>query len=468
MTRRTAVAGESGADAASGKARFGPGPGPGGLAGRPRVIRQAMLYERWRQVAAERRSERAVRDLAAGRDWTFGELLGWSDRAPAPAGPVAFPQGQGAGFLLEVLAAWRHGRCCCPLEPDQTPPGMPPPPATIVHLKGTSATTGTARWVAMTAEQLAADPAQIVAAMGLRPDWPNLGAISLAHSYGFSNLVLPLLLHGIPLVLAGSALPAAVQQAAAGEPAITLAGVPALWRAWHDAGAIPDGVQRAISAGAPLPLQLETAVFRERGLKIHNFYGSSECGGIAYDGSRSPRVDATLAGTAIAGVSLAVAEDGCLEVRGPNVAETYWPEPSMHLGGGCFHTRDLVELEGDRLRLLGRADDLINVAGRKVAPEAVERTLLAHPSVREVLVLALRKPDAPRGDTLAAVVVGSRPVTETTLRRFLRERLPAWQIPRVWHFADGLGTNLRGKVSRADWVARLTQNLGPDDRKRDH
>jgi long-chain acyl-CoA synthetase len=40
--------------------------------------------------------------------------------------------------------------------------------------------------------------------MGLRPDWPNLGVISLAYSYGFSNLVLPLLLHGIPLFLAPS------------------------------------------------------------------------------------------------------------------------------------------------------------------------------------------------------------------------------------------------------------------------
>ena len=53
-----------------------------------------------------------------------------------------------------------------------------------------------------------ADAENIVATMGLRPDWPNLGVISLAHSYGFSNLVLPLLLHGIPLILAPVPLPA--------------------------------------------------------------------------------------------------------------------------------------------------------------------------------------------------------------------------------------------------------------------
>ena len=48
--------------------------------------------------------------------------------------------------------------------------------------------------VAFTAAQLMADAENIVTTMGLRPDWPNLGVLSLAHSYGFSNLVLPLLL----------------------------------------------------------------------------------------------------------------------------------------------------------------------------------------------------------------------------------------------------------------------------------
>ncbi len=159
------------------------------------------------------------------------------------------------------------------------------PPKGCVHLKWTSATTGHARLIAFTAEQLAADAAQIVAAMGLRPDWPNLGVISLAHSYGFSNLVLPLLLHGIPLILAPSPLPEIIRRAAAQEPAVTLAAVPALWRAWHEAGGVPAQVRLAISAGAPLPLNLEQAVFAASGIKIHNFYGASECGGIAYDAS---------------------------------------------------------------------------------------------------------------------------------------------------------------------------------------
>ena len=161
--------------------------------------------------------------------------------------------------------------CLCPLEAGHKPLEIPKPPGHIVHLKMTSATTGAPRLVAFTAPQLMADAENIMATMGLRADWPNLGVISLAHSYGFSNLVLPLLLHGIPLILLDSALPEILRRTADAELGITLAAVPALWRAWHDAQAISANVRLAISAGAPLPLPLERSVFSRFNLKIHNF-----------------------------------------------------------------------------------------------------------------------------------------------------------------------------------------------------
>ena len=242
-----------------------------------------------------------------------------------PDGNIICPQGHSPNFIFSLLAAWRTGRIACPLDSSQNPPQVPPPPDCI-HYKWTSASTGAARLIAFDPEQLAADAGQIVAAMGLRADWPNLGVISLAHSYGFSNLVLPLLLHGIPLILAPSPLPEVIRRAAAQEPALTLPAVPALWRAWHEAGPIPPQVRLAMSAGAPLPLNLEQEVFARSGLKIHNFYGASECGGIAYDATSEPRKDAALAGTPLPGVRLTVSATNCLTVRSPAVGLGYWPD----------------------------------------------------------------------------------------------------------------------------------------------
>jgi acyl-CoA synthetase (AMP-forming)/AMP-acid ligase II len=387
-------------------------------------------------------------------------------------------------------------------------------PTEIVHLKMTSATTGAARLVAFTAEQLAADAENIVATMGLRPDWPNLGVISLAHSYGFSNLVTPLLLHGIPLILAPSPLPEAIRRAAQGESALTLPGVPALWRAWHDADAIPSNVKLAISAGAPLPLALEQEIFAKRGLKIHNFYGASECGGIAYDASETPRTEAACVGAPMKNVSLSVANDGCMEVRSRAVTEGYWwgetgepvgrvtpcapsvasagsgvPALPETLGGGCFRTSDLAEISAGLVYLRGRAGDQINVAGRKVSPETIEQALLKHPQVSECLVFGVPSPDTrvgERNEEIVAVVVSGRArhsvravavqysvgtqrtdapcQKEETLRPFVLETLPAWQVPRRWWFVDRLQTNSRGKVSRVEWRLRyLEKEKGADN-----
>ena len=411
-----------------------------------------MLYERWRQIALERRDELALRDTASGRHWTFGELHAAAEAIQVGGSDFVFPRGHSPEFVLALLAAWRSGKAVCPHEPGQPAPQIPKPPSPCIHLKFTSATTGAARMAAFTAEQLAADAENIVATMGLRPDLPNLGVISLAHSYGFSNLVLPLLLHGIPLILAPSPLPEAVRRAADGESALTLPAVPAMWRAWHAAGAIPPAVCLAISAGAPLSVELETTVFQSCGLKLHNFYGSTECGGIAYDGSEVLRTDPACVGSPMKNVSLVVGDNGCLEVRSLACGETYWPQADANLGGGCFYTSDLVEISRGEVFLRGRAGDQINVAGRKVSPETIERALLKHPQVLECLVFGVPSHDAERTEEIVAVVASRE--REPTLRQFVLETLPAWQAPRHWWFVDAVQTNPRGKISRAEWRER--------------
>ena len=128
----------------------------------------------------------------------------------------------------------------------------------------------------------------------------------------------------------------------------TLPAVPALWRIWHEAGAIPSTIRLAISAGARLPLTLEKIVFERCGVKIHNFLGASECGGIAYDGTDTPRGDDSYVGSALRNVHLGSNAEGCLVVQGRAVGETYWPVKESVLADGNFETSDLVELRERR------------------------------------------------------------------------------------------------------------------------
>jgi acyl-coenzyme A synthetase/AMP-(fatty) acid ligase len=334
-----------------------------------------------------------------------------------------------------------------------------------VHFKTTSATTGAPRVIAFQAGQLLADVENIGLTMGLRRELPNLGAISLAHSYGFSNLVLPLLVLGIPLVLCESGLPERLRKGLELVGTVTLPGVPVLWRHWYDSGVLGERVELAISAGAPLPLKLEQAIYARHGLKVHNFYGASECGGIAYDRTAVPRVQADLAGAAMAGVTLEV-EEGRLIVRSNAVGEGYLGESRDSLGEGVYRTTDLAELSGGRVFLRGRAVDVINMAGRKVYPQAIEEALSRHPAVQGCLVVGVPGADSVKGDRIVAVVVSREAVNPEVLSDHLRVSLPDWQVPREWCFVDSLAADLRGKVSRVAWRERLrrgvTERTGSD------
>lgn len=422
-----------------------------------------MLYERWRQVARDFRNEIALHDVASGDSWTFAQLARVAESCDRPDGSVVFAKGITSEFIFSVLQAWRFNRVLCPLEPGHSAPSLAKLPAEIVHLKLTSASTGAGRVVAFRAEQLCADATNIVETMKLRRNEPNLGVISLAHSYGFSNLVLPLLLHGIPLALANSALPETLRRAAKKFESITLPAVPALWRAWLGANAIPKNVRLAISAGASLPIALENEVFQKAGIKIHNFYGASECGGIAYDQSESPRKDSRFVGTPMRNVQLKVNANGCLEVHSMAVGETYLPDTSPTLANGCFQTSDLAELKNDKVFLSGRATDQINVAGRKVPPEMIETALLAHPDVADSLVFGIPSEDSERGEIIVACVAVHGRLTPETLKQFLLKKLPAWKVPREWWLVDSLKTNERGKRSRNEWRQSYLKNKSAGD-----
>ena len=410
-----------------------------------------MLYERWQTIVRERRNEIALRDLASGRMWTFAQLNDAAETPVTETPAMIHPQGNSPDFIITVLRAWRKRIVVCPLEAHHQPLMIAPPLPPCCHLKTTPASTGVPRAVAFTQEQLAADADNLVATMGLRPDWPNLGVISLAYSYGFSNLVLPLLLHGIPLYLVPSPLPEALRCAEHANWNLTVAAVPALWHAWHKAGAILSNVRLAISAGAPLPLTLERAVFEEHDVKIHNFYGSTECGGIAYDATATPRADDSCVGQPLKNVSVEIGGNGALLVRGRAVGETYWPTPEPALGGGIFHTCDLAEIRAGKIFLHGRTDDHINVAGRKVSPVIIEQALSEHEAVAECVVFGVPSGSMDRMDLIVACVAADRQLAKDELKQFLLQKLPGWQVPREWWFVESIGSNGDGKPTRAKW-----------------
>src|SRR5687767_9501762 len=140
--------------------------------------------------------------------------------------------------------------------------------------------------------------------MGISHGDVNLGAIPFSHSYGFSNLITPLILQGTPVVVSNDYLPQSLIELANRYRCTVAPLIPMVFEHLSVAtsGAF-ETIRTFISAGAPLPAATSRR-FRERfGIDIHSFYGCSECGGITYD-SRGGAVERGTVGPALDGVEL--------------------------------------------------------------------------------------------------------------------------------------------------------------------
>jgi len=392
-----------------------------------------MLYLRWLETVRLH----AHRPALFGDAWsmTFSELAAAVEKSGAATETIVARTGD-ATFFIEILRAWRGGQTVIPTERDAPAPQLKcPPPLGTCLVKYTPGASGIPRGIFFDDAALEADGDRLVAAMGMTPDSPNLAVISLAHSYGFSNIVLPLILHGVPACLVAVPFPRVVEAVFENHSNLTIPAVPSMWRAWHRAGILTGApVRFAISAGAPLSLDLESEVYASSGIKIHNFYGASECGGIALDLTEMPRDSQNLIGTPLPGVTVESTNGGRLRVSSDAIATSYdESRREDQLGVGRYLTRDIGFMdESGCVRLTGILGGAINVSGRKVSPTKVEAGLLATGLCDRAKVIGIPSADAERYEEIAALVSLSGSAGIEELRRAALDHLQAWELPRHW------------------------------------
>jgi long-chain acyl-CoA synthetase len=152
------------------------------------------------------------------------------------------------------------------------------------------------------------------------------------------------------------------------------------------------------------------------------------------------------------GTPLPFGERGELCVKGPQVMAGYWQRPDetakVMTPDGFFRTGDVaVILPHGEVKIVDRMKDMILVSGFNVYPNEVEDVLVQHPGVTEAAVIGLPDPNA--GETVVAYVVRKDPaLTADELRRFCREVLTAYKVPRQIEFREGLPKSNVGKVLR--------------------
>jgi long-chain acyl-CoA synthetase len=122
---------------------------------------------------------------------------------------------------------------------------------------------------------------------------------------------------------------------------------------------------------------------------------------------------------------------GRLWVRAESAMLGYLNAPSPFDADGFFDTGDMVEVDGDWVRFLGRDSEIINVGGNKVYPAEVEAVLLSMDNVEDAVVHGER--NAISGQTVVAHLKlrqeESLTDVKVRLRRFCLGRLAPYKVP---------------------------------------
>jgi acyl-CoA synthetase (AMP-forming)/AMP-acid ligase II len=266
-----------------------------------------------------------------------------------------------------------------------------------------------------------------------RPAYRTLVFLLLDHIGGI-NTLLHGLCHGGTTVLARERSPGAVSAAIAAHRIQLLPTTPTFLRLLL----IADCVQQHDLSSLELitygtePMPPSTLAAARRALPWVRFkqtYGLSELGILP---TRSRDCGSVWLKLGNAGFEHKIV-DGILWIRSPSAMLGYLNAPSPFDAEGWFNTQDLVESDGEYIRILGRKSELINVGGQKVHPTEIENVLLELENVKDVTVQG--RPNPVTGEVVAAKITTLVPENAEALKRRVRllcqARLERYKMPAV-------------------------------------
>lgn len=370
----------------------------------------------------------APRDICG---WVDLWAIGWLGGVAAPLDPT----GPARARALDAIDPDAVIGPACRAFGDPAPER--PWPLDEVRLVITTAgTTGDARPVRLTTGQLVFSAMGSALRLGHRLDDRWLGCLPTHHVGGLS-VGLRCALYGTTAALMPFD-PAAVARRLDRGDISLVSLTPTMLEAVLDARperSFPERLRAILLGGAPSPRPLLERC-RALAAPVASTWGMTEAA--SQIATRSPG-DFTAGAPPLPFARVAAEADGGLRVDGPLV-------------GGSLSTADRGRVEGGRVFVEGRRDDVIVSGGLNLSPGAIEDALRSHPAVRDAGVVAL--PDARWGQRPAAALVlapgESAEALGPTLRARCAERIGPYAAPDHLIAVDALPRDRLGKLRRAD------------------
>jgi acyl-coenzyme A synthetase/AMP-(fatty) acid ligase len=350
-----------------------------------------------------------------------------------------------AGLAESEPVAFADGAVLLPLaRPGATP--FAPRPATQV-CRFTSGSTGRPKCLEFSGDAVVSAARNWVLGTGMTGEDRTLCLAALSNGLAFNTSLLSTFLAGGELhFLKGVPLTRPVANRIAEAGITRLVAFPTLYRNFVAPGG-PErsamaSLKHAISAGAPLWPDVREEFRSRYGLDIADYYGIAETGPCTFE--RHADHHAGL-GEPLPGVEIRIApgaegEDGEgageVLVRTSSMASGYLNHPGMFEArldaDGFYHSGDRGRIAGGRLHLVGRTQDHINVAGRKIDPTEIVAVVSALDGVADAV--AFPDEDLNREALVHLVVVAAREdareeLTRAEITAACRSRLAPYKVP---------------------------------------
>lgn len=262
---------------------------------------------------------------------------------------------------------------------------------------------------------------------GLMDPW-TLGAAALIPAEGITPEQIPLIArrHGATLIAAA--------------PGVFRRMLRADWTPWPS-------LRHGLTAGERLASGLRRDWQARTGTDLHEAMGLSECSTFLSGSPSRPAPDGS-AGFPQTGRRIAI-RDGQLAIHrsDPGLFLGYLDQPqdsAARFQDDWFLTGDMAqELPDGAIRILGRADDMMNAGGFRLSPTEVEETLSKVPDAGDLAVTQL---DVPSGTIIAVFWTG--PATAQSLQAHAETHLARYKQPREFIHLDALPRTQTGKINR--------------------
>ncbi len=293
-----------------------------------------------------------------------------------------------------------------------------------------------------TARQLFGEALALSRLLELSPEHTALATTASHHLYGLLFGVLAPMCSGARLVTSAANEPEAfhpgnVAVLAQRHVATHLVSVPAHLRALLEAPIELPSISTIISSAAPLDPVVARELEDKFGAEVIDVLGSTETGGIA-----TRRAAHTRAWSPIPGVRVRLDDDERLLIQSPFLTSPDSEERSderARLG------------EDGTFEYLGRADDVVKVAGKRISLGEIEERVRAIPEVTDCACTS-RAISGLRGEEIL-LVVAPGDLKKSSLRAALRKQLDPAFVPRKIRVVSALPRTDRGKPERAALLA---------------